>query len=86
MTMNTIQFDTTTPIASAHQPSDAFSGLLSSLVAGPVQTWGRLEVVGLFRANGRAERSRYNSPLESLNWFACLTTARWSCKVLRPRD
>jgi hypothetical protein len=66
MTMNTIQFDTTTPIASAHQPSDAFSGLLSGLVAGPVQTWGRLEVVGLFRANGRAERSRYNSPLDSL--------------------
>jgi len=63
--MSMIQLDTKAPIASA-QPAAAFSGLLSGLVAGPVQAWGRLEVVGLFRADGRADRRRYASPVESL--------------------
>jgi hypothetical protein len=40
--------------------------LLSGLVAGPVQAWGRLEVVGLFRADDRTDRHRYTSPVESL--------------------
>jgi hypothetical protein len=81
MKMNTIQFDTTTPIVSAHQPSVAFSGLLSGLVAGPVQSWGRLEVVGLFRAHGhgRADRSRYNSPLE---WLKLVRVPHYGTMVL----
>ena len=41
-------------------------GLLSGLVAGPVQAWGWLEVVGLFRAGDRHERGRYTSPVEGL--------------------
>jgi hypothetical protein len=62
--MSVIQLDTTR-IAST-QPALEFAGLLSGLVAGPVQAWGRLEVVGLFPANGRADRRAYASPVESL--------------------
>ena len=63
--MSLIPVDTTAPTA-AEQPATALPGLLSGLVAGPVQTWGRLEVVGLFRAGDRPDRGRYTSPVECL--------------------
>jgi hypothetical protein len=63
--MRMIQLETTTPRASA-QEERGFTGLLSGLVAGPVQAWGRLEVVGLFRVDGRPGRHTYVSPVESL--------------------
>ena len=63
--MSMAPVDTIAPTA-AVQPATALPGLLSSLVAGPVQAWGRLEVVGLFRAADRPELGRYTSPVEGL--------------------
>jgi hypothetical protein len=63
--MSMTQLDTIVPIASA-QPEVALPGLLTGLVAGPIQAWGRLEVVGLFRAGGGVGRCGYQSPVEAL--------------------
>jgi hypothetical protein len=63
--MSLIQLDTSAP-TTASQPAAAFAGLLTGLVAGPVQAWGQLEVVGLFRTDDRLDLGRYTSPVESL--------------------
>jgi hypothetical protein len=69
----------TTVLTPAPQAATALAGLLSGLVAGRLQSWGQLEVLGLFRADGRPDRGPYASPLE---WLKLVRVPRYGTMVL----
>lgn len=78
--MTSIYTHAAEPAAPATSP---FAGLLAGLVPGRPQGWGHLEVIGMFREDGRPDRGAYASPVEALK---LVRVPRYGAMVLHNTD
>jgi hypothetical protein len=70
----------TIPAAQSPAAAPAFGGLLAGLRAASFQSWGALDVVGLFPAGDAPDRTRFVAPLEAIK---LVQVPRYGTMVLR---